>query len=34
MPVTGRDGRAPVVIAMAALKSYRENRPVKIAEIQ
>jgi myo-inositol 2-dehydrogenase/D-chiro-inositol 1-dehydrogenase len=33
MPVTGVDGRAPVVIAMAALKSYRENRPVKIAEI-
>ncbi len=33
MPVTGADGRAPVVIAMAALKSYKENRPVKLAEI-
>lgn len=33
MPVTGADGRAPVVIALAALKSYRENRPVKLAEI-
>ena len=33
MPVTGADGRAPVVIAMAALKSYKENRPVKLSEI-
>jgi myo-inositol 2-dehydrogenase/D-chiro-inositol 1-dehydrogenase len=33
MPVSGPDGRAPVVIAMAAMKSCRENRPVKIAEI-
>jgi myo-inositol 2-dehydrogenase/D-chiro-inositol 1-dehydrogenase len=33
-PVTGADGRAPVVIAMAATKSYCEHRPVKIAEIQ
>lgn len=32
-PVTGADGRAPVVIAMAAGKSYRESRPVKISEI-
>jgi myo-inositol 2-dehydrogenase/D-chiro-inositol 1-dehydrogenase len=31
-PVTGADGRAPVVIGMAALKSYKENRPVKIPE--
>jgi myo-inositol 2-dehydrogenase/D-chiro-inositol 1-dehydrogenase len=31
--VTGEDGRAPVVMAMAAWKSYRENRPVKISEI-
>lgn len=29
-PVTGADGRAPVVIARAAWTSYRENRPVKI----
>jgi myo-inositol 2-dehydrogenase/D-chiro-inositol 1-dehydrogenase len=34
LPVTGADGRAPVVIALAALKSYRENRPVKLSEIQ
>lgn len=32
-PVSGADGRAPVVIALAALKSYRENRPVAIAEV-
>ncbi|MBI5054329.1 MAG: inositol 2-dehydrogenase [Chloroflexi bacterium] len=31
--VTGADGRAPVVIGMAALKSYKENRPVGISEI-
>lgn len=33
-PVTGADGRAPVVIAMAALRSYRENRPVRLDEIR
>ena len=32
-PVTGDDGRAPVVIGLAAWKSLRENRPVKLAEI-
>ena len=32
-PVTGEDGRAPVVIGMAAWKSYKEGRPVKISEI-
>ena len=31
--VTGGDGRHPVVIGMAALKSYRENRPVRTSEI-
>jgi myo-inositol 2-dehydrogenase/D-chiro-inositol 1-dehydrogenase len=32
-PVSGADGRAPVVIAMAATRSQREGRPVKLAEI-
>jgi myo-inositol 2-dehydrogenase/D-chiro-inositol 1-dehydrogenase len=32
-PVTGKDGRAPVVIAMAATKSAKENRPVKLSEV-
>jgi myo-inositol 2-dehydrogenase/D-chiro-inositol 1-dehydrogenase len=34
VPVSGADGRAPVVIGLAALKSFREGRPVKIAEIE
>lgn len=33
VPVTGEDGRAPVVIGLAARKSYDENRPVRLAEI-
>jgi myo-inositol 2-dehydrogenase/D-chiro-inositol 1-dehydrogenase len=33
-PVSGADGRAPVVMALAALRSLRENRPVKLAEIE
>jgi myo-inositol 2-dehydrogenase / D-chiro-inositol 1-dehydrogenase len=32
-PATGLDGRAPLVIATAALRSMRENRPVSIAEV-
>jgi myo-inositol 2-dehydrogenase/D-chiro-inositol 1-dehydrogenase len=32
-PVTGIDGRIPVVIGMAAKKSYLEKRPVKLSEI-
>lgn len=32
-PVTGFDGRAPVVIGLAARRSYEENRPVRISEI-
>ncbi|HEY3476715.1 MAG TPA: inositol 2-dehydrogenase [Anaerolineales bacterium] len=32
-PVTGLDGRVPVVIGMAAKKSYLEHRPVKLSEI-
>ena len=31
--VSGIDGRSPVLMAMAARKSYAENRPVKLAEI-
>jgi len=32
-PVIGMDGRIPVVMGMAALKSYQENRPVKLVEV-
>lgn len=32
-PVTGNDGRIPIVIGFAALKSLRENRPVLLSEI-
>jgi myo-inositol 2-dehydrogenase/D-chiro-inositol 1-dehydrogenase len=31
--VTGVDGRIPVVMGYAARKSYQENRPVKLSEI-
>jgi myo-inositol 2-dehydrogenase/D-chiro-inositol 1-dehydrogenase len=31
--VTGIDGRIPVVMGLAAWKSYREKRPVKLSEI-
>jgi myo-inositol 2-dehydrogenase/D-chiro-inositol 1-dehydrogenase len=31
--VTGRDARVPVVMGLAAAKSYREGRPVKLSEI-
>jgi len=33
-PVTGIDGRIPVVMGMAAQKSYLEHRPVKLSEIR
>ena len=32
-PVTGADGRAPIVMGYAALKSLRENRPILLSEI-
>lgn len=32
--VTGIDGRIPVVMAMAATRSYKENRPVKVCEFE
>jgi myo-inositol 2-dehydrogenase/D-chiro-inositol 1-dehydrogenase len=31
--VTGVDGRIPVVMGYAAMKSYKENRPVKLSEV-
>jgi hypothetical protein len=31
--VSGRDGRIPVVMGLAARKSYDERRPVKLSEI-
>ncbi|MGI9606354.1 MAG: inositol 2-dehydrogenase [Acidimicrobiales bacterium] len=33
MPVTGADGRAPLVIGLAAWQSVREGRPVRTEEI-
>jgi myo-inositol 2-dehydrogenase/D-chiro-inositol 1-dehydrogenase len=32
-PVTGNDGRVPVVMGLAAWKSYLEGRPVRLTEI-
>ncbi len=32
-PVTGVDGRLAVVLALAAQKSFRENRPVRVSEV-
>ena len=32
--VTGIDGRIPVVMGYAAMRSYEENRPVKLGEIE
>jgi len=32
-PVVGMDGRIPVLMGIAAKKSYLENRPVKLSEI-
>jgi myo-inositol 2-dehydrogenase/D-chiro-inositol 1-dehydrogenase len=34
VPVTGQDGRAPVVIALAAGKSFDEKRPVRLSEVE
>lgn len=33
VPVTGADARVPVVMALAARKSYDEHRPVRLAEV-
>ncbi len=32
-PVTGHDGRVPVVMGLAALESHRKGRPVKLSEM-
>jgi myo-inositol 2-dehydrogenase/D-chiro-inositol 1-dehydrogenase len=31
--VSGQDGRTPIVMALAAKRSYEENRPVKLSEV-
>jgi myo-inositol 2-dehydrogenase/D-chiro-inositol 1-dehydrogenase len=33
-PVTGLDGRIPVVMGYAATKSYAEKRPVRLHEVE
>jgi myo-inositol 2-dehydrogenase/D-chiro-inositol 1-dehydrogenase len=33
-PVTGIDGRIPVVMGYAAKKSYQDNRPVRLSEVE
>jgi myo-inositol 2-dehydrogenase/D-chiro-inositol 1-dehydrogenase len=33
VPVSGHDGRVPVVMGLAAARSYREGRPVRLSEI-
>lgn len=33
LPVVGHDGRVPVVMALAALKSHHENRPIRLDEV-
>ena len=34
VPVSGRDARAPVVMAIAAKRSLDENRPVRLSEVE
>ena len=34
VPVVGNDGRAPVVMAEAGMRSIAENRPVKLSEME
>ena len=33
VPVVGNDGRVPVLMAKAGMRSLRENRPVRLAEV-
>jgi len=32
-PVSGKDGRAPVVAALAAARSWKENRPISLTQV-
>jgi myo-inositol 2-dehydrogenase/D-chiro-inositol 1-dehydrogenase len=32
LPIAGEDGRIPVLMALAAAKSYQENQPIKLQE--
>ena len=34
VPVVGNDGRVPVLMAMAGMRSLAEGRPVKLAEVE
>jgi len=34
VPVTGQDGRVPVIMALAAHKSLVEHRPIPLSEIE
>lgn len=34
VPVVGNDGRVPVLMALAGRRSLRENRPVKLSEVE
>ena len=34
VPVVGNDGRVPVLMARAGMRSIRENRPVKLSEVE
>ncbi len=34
VPVSGNDGRVPVLMALAARKSYDEHRPVRLEEVE
>ena len=34
VPVVGNDGRVPVLMALAGMRSIHENRPVRLDEIE
>jgi hypothetical protein len=34
VPVTGADGKIPVIMGIAARMSLEENRPVKLSEVR